>query len=155
MTDSSCAPGRSGTGTMLKRLTPPILDDHRRAASRDAGDGKPTGSCRVLDCGFRPSPETPAHKGFPDTARRLPTFLDRWSLSTRYSGPDPSVAASLAGRPGFGGLTQLESDDDTTFADGTIRQSQLSLTASAGQEYLIAVDSFGAATGDTRLSWTA
>jgi hypothetical protein len=74
---------------------------------------------------------------------------------TQGSAYDTVLAVYRQDGSGFGGLTQLESDDDTTFADGTIRQSQLSFTASAGQEYLIAVDSFGAATGDTRLSWTA
>jgi hypothetical protein len=66
------------------------------------------------------------------------------SLNNSTATAEPGEPAHFVNGPT--GLTQLESDDYTTFADGTIRQSQLSFTASAGQEYLIAVDSFGAAT---------
>jgi len=74
---------------------------------------------------------------------------------TQGSAYDTVLAVYRQDGSGFGGLTKLEQSDDFTFADGTRAQSQLSFTASAGQEYLIAIDSFGTATGDTRLSWTA
>jgi hypothetical protein len=77
------------------------------------------------------------------------------TFRTQGSSFDTVMAVYRQDGVGFGGLTQMDSDDDTTFSDGTNRQSQVHFTAAAGQEYLIVVDSYGAATGDVKLSWNA
>jgi hypothetical protein len=77
------------------------------------------------------------------------------TFRTQGSKFDTVLAVYRQDGSGLGGLTQMDNDDDTTFFDGTDRQSQVSFASFGGVTYYIAVDSFTFGTGDVRLTWTA
>jgi hypothetical protein len=73
---------------------------------------------------------------------------------TQGSNFDTVLAAYQTGPRGD--LVQLASDDDTTFEDGTIRQSLISFRTVQGAIYFIAVDGFSDLNvGSIKLSWTS
>ena len=76
-------------------------------------------------------------------------------VTFRTQGSDFDTVMSAYTGDSLATLTSIGEDDDTTFNDGSIRQSQLHFDATAGVTYRIAVDAFGTGFGKVRLSWDA
>src|SRR4051794_5408987 len=60
---------------------------------------------------------------------------------------------SASSNPSMAELTQIAANDDLVL-DNSTTASQIKFNATAGTDYFIAVDGFGAATGDIKLTWT-
>src|SRR2546423_4652827 len=145
MTDSNRTTGRWGTGTMLSRLTPPIIDDRRRTANRD---GNPTGIRRAADCARPARRKTPAHKGFRATTRRVPRSRRRPGLSNGYSGPYPRPARWLSQR--HTGRTSRQWKETRTMSNLRRRLVATSalVTALAGGALMFASPAFAGPSND-------